>query len=104
MFAVQMEKANTFQRLKPGVPKRILLFMAALVWSLAGVMLLTKGVLQLPEAGKAPWLKIAGGLAGGVAFYLLIFARISRRHARRIMDLDIEIDIAPEDISKGVHD
>ncbi len=75
------------RNLKPGVPKRVLLFVAAVLWTFAGLMLWYRGHLMTKDA-HFPLLWTWGlGLCMGVLFWLLLFARISRKHSMRIFRL-----------------
>lgn len=73
--------------LKPGVPKRILLFVAAAVWTFAGSMLLYKGFKMMDATGRTLWLELALSLLGGIIFYRMMFAKISFKHTHRILNL-----------------
>lgn len=73
--------------LKPGVPKRTLLFVAAAVWTFAGCMLMFRGYKMVDTSGPYVWLIVIGSLAGGLLFYLKLFSGISLKHARRIVSL-----------------
>jgi hypothetical protein len=73
--------------LKPAVPKRILLFIAAGVWTFAGSMLMFKGYKMLDTTGRFLWLKLLLVLLGGIAFYLKLFSKLSLKHTLRILGL-----------------
>lgn len=73
--------------LKPAVPKRILLLIAALVWTFAGSMLMFKGYKMLDTASDLLWLKLAAVLAAGVVFYLKVFSGLSIKHTLRILKM-----------------
>lgn len=76
-------------KIKPGVPKRYLLLVAAAVWAFAGAMLLGKGVGYLWAHPDMLLLRLAGGVLLGVAFFWLLFMRISLRHINRIKSIDV---------------
>lgn len=78
-----------FESIKPGVPKRFLLLVAAFVWTFAGGMLLYKGFSFISSTDSMGF-KIAGGLVGGIIFYILLFSKISKKHTIRIMELVLE--------------
>ncbi len=78
---------NIFLKLKPGIPKRYLLFVAALAWTFAGGMLLVRGFTFLNSHTSMLWEKISGSLIGGIIFYLILFSKISAKHIRRIVNL-----------------
>ena len=73
--------------LKPAVPKRSLLFVAAAVWTFAGAMLLFKGFKMLDTTNRYLWLKLIISLAGGILFYQKLFSKLSLKHTIRILNL-----------------
>jgi len=80
---------NLFERIKPSVRKHNLLFIAGLVWMAAAGILLGRGLSYLWEVKHFFWLHLAGGMVLGVFFYFLLFARISKKHIKRIRGLGI---------------
>ena len=86
---VPRERMATFMdKFRPRVPKRALLLVAGLAWTLAGSMLLGRGSAWLLANGDRLVQRYAIALSGGVAFFFLLFSRISRRHVRRIRALE----------------
>lgn len=79
-----------FQKIKPGVPKRYLMFFAAIVWTFAGSMLLYKGSVFLHQSADYVWLRLIISFISGVIFYILMFSKISLKHTRRILNLEEE--------------
>ena len=79
-----------FESIKPKLPKRYLLFIAGVVWTFAGGMLLTKGIGLLSAELHYLWIKLVIATVGGIAFYLLLFSKISLKHAKRILGLKHE--------------
>ena len=75
------------QGLIPVTSKRNLLFIAALVWTFAGVMLLTRGMVMMGIDHDFYLLPIAGSLVGGILFYVVLFTRISEKYINRIISL-----------------
>lgn len=73
--------------LKPAVPKRVLLFVAAAVWTFAGGMLMFRGYKMTDPANPYLLLILLVALTGGVIFYLKLFSKISLKHTRRILGL-----------------
>jgi hypothetical protein len=71
-------------KLTPRVPHRYLFLAAGFAWTIAGGMLLGRGSVWLLKSGDHLAERYAIALAGGVGFFLLLFARISRRHVARI--------------------
>jgi hypothetical protein len=78
---------NFIQSLKPELPRRYLLFIAALVWTFAGGMLLYKGGTIFLEYNHLFWSRLICSAIGGLLFYLLLFSKISFKHTRRIVNL-----------------
>lgn len=78
---------NLLKSLTFRVSKRILLFEAALVWTFAGGMLLTRGSSMLEASSGFSWIKITACIGCGLIFFLLVFSNISRRHVNRIKNL-----------------
>jgi hypothetical protein len=76
--------------LKPGIPKRYLLFIAGIVWTFAGGLLLFKGITCFEDSQDFLWLKIIVSAVAGILFYLFLFSKISVRHIHRIFGLDID--------------
>lgn len=73
--------------IKPGIPRRYLLFIAAIVWTFAGGMLLYRGVSLLYTVKDFVWLRILICTIAGGLFYFLLFYKISLKHSIRILNL-----------------
>lgn len=86
-----MGNNNTFfQKFKPGVPKRVLFFIAGSIWTFAGLMLMYRGSLMIePNQNKLFFKLLMVFFAGGL-FYFFMFDKISQKHAKRIKDLPNE--------------
>jgi len=69
------------------VSKRMLLFEAALVWTIAGGILLTRGSLMLETSSSFSWFKVIACFCCGLVFFKLVFSNISRKHVNRIKNL-----------------
>jgi hypothetical protein len=68
----------------------MLLFIAAIVWTFAGSMLLFKGM-KLVLTNRNHFISIIlGSAVAGSLFYLLVFSKISLKHTRRIINLKNE--------------
>lgn len=76
-----------FQKLKPSVKKKYLLFIAAFVWLFAGSMLLIKGVGMLRLYPNEIWWKSILSLPLGIAFYVFMFSKIFQKHSSRILQM-----------------
>lgn len=78
---------NIIHSIKPYLPKRYLLFIAAMVWTFAGGMLLYKGSTLIMNYRSFFWLRLISSTVGGILFYLVLFSKISFKHTRRIVNL-----------------
>ena len=65
------------------------LFIAGLAWTTAGGILAGRGLSYLVQHGQYLGWRLAGGLVFGLVFYVLLFAKISRKHIKRIHGLNI---------------
>ena len=74
--------------LKPGVPKRWLFFMAALVWAYAAFRVLKMAFQYAPEGSLPLWEVIVFGLIGFVVFFNFVFLKVCRKHIRRISSME----------------
>ena len=73
--------------LTPVTSRRNLLFIAAVVWTFAGGMLLTRGILMMGIDKDFLITRIIISIVGGVLFYVILFSRISKKHVTRIIQL-----------------
>jgi hypothetical protein len=81
---------NLLEKYKPGVSRRTLLFISGAVWTIAGGILFTRGLVSLLKISNNLYLSLLIGLVGGILFYLLLFKRISAKYSNRIINLSIE--------------
>jgi len=79
-----------FDQLIPHTTKRKLLFIAAIVWTFAGIMLFTRGIGMMRIDHESYALRLVISLVSGVLFYWVLFTRISRKHVNRIIQLPID--------------
>ena len=78
------------KKFKPSVSKRSLLLVAGFAWTIAGGMLISRALLALWTIHHYMWMEILAGIAFGIVFYLLLFARISKKHITRITLITID--------------
>jgi hypothetical protein len=78
------------EKLKPSIPKRYLMFVAGLVWSFAGGMLLTRGVGMLVQYLDEMWIKLLISLPLGIIFYVFMFSKVFKKHSERILAIKHE--------------
>jgi hypothetical protein len=71
------------------VSKRILLLEAAIVWTVAGVILLLRGSSMLLASSGFTLIKISLCILFGLLFFWLIFLKISSDHIKRITTLSV---------------
>ncbi|HLN72213.1 MAG TPA: hypothetical protein VK205_02885 [Prolixibacteraceae bacterium] len=74
----------------PRTTKRILLFIAAVVWTFAGTMLFTRGIGMMDVNPDSFWIRFLISLICGALFYGILFTRISKKHVNRIIQLPVE--------------
>lgn len=79
-----------FITLIPHTTKRKLLFIAAVVWTIAGTILFTRGIGMMNVNPDSFWLRFLISLLSGVLFYGVLFTRISKKHVNRILELPVE--------------
>jgi hypothetical protein len=84
------EKKSFLHRYKPGVSRRVLLFIAGCAWTIAGGILMTRGLMSEIASHHLLLLKLVCGAIAGIAFYLVLFSRISSKHISRIKMIKIE--------------
>jgi hypothetical protein len=79
-----------FQIIKPGIPKRYLLLVAACFWTFAGGMLLFRGFSVLKFNSSIIEIEESGSILAGLLFYKFMFSAISLKHIHRILNLKEE--------------
>jgi hypothetical protein len=85
-----MKIINFLEKIKPGVQKRTLLLIAGCAWTIAGVILILRSLLWLIGANHHLTMEIGIGSVLGILFYVLLFARISKKHITRITLIRID--------------
>ena len=78
------------EKIKPGVKKRTLLLIAGCAWSIAGGILISRSLSHLISVNHHLAIEIGTGIVFGSLFYLLLFARISKKHITRINLIEID--------------
>lgn len=81
---------KTLINLKPGISKRYLLFVAAIVWSFAGFKLNSIGFVLFHHIPGIFAFKLAGCIILGVLFFILMFNKLSKKHIIRMINLPSE--------------
>lgn len=72
------------------VRKRTLLLIAGCVWTIAGGILLTRGMTGLFEVHSHLIIDLSCALVFGTIFYFVLFVRISSRHIHRIWLIKVD--------------
>jgi quinol-cytochrome oxidoreductase complex cytochrome b subunit len=75
---------NILEKFKPSVNRRTLLLVAGCAWTIAGGILISRALLELWSIHHYLWLELLIGIVLGSVFYLILFARISKKHITRI--------------------
>jgi len=89
--SIVMTNINSILKsLKPGIPKRYLLFVAAIVWTFAGGILLFRGYGMMLLNPEWIWLKTILSIIAGLLFYAKMFSAISSKHIARIKEIKHE--------------
>ncbi len=78
------------KNLKPGVPKRILLFLASLVWAIAGFNILKIALQELFTIEHMHTVGIIGGIVGFALFFKFVFFKMYKKHTIRIINIENE--------------
>jgi quinol-cytochrome oxidoreductase complex cytochrome b subunit len=81
---------NILEKFKPSVTKRSLLLVAGCVWTIAGGILISRALLELWSIHHYLWAELLIGIVLGTIFYLVLFARISKKHITRITLITID--------------
>lgn len=81
---------SILEKFKPSISKRSLLLVAGSVWTMAGGILISRALLELWSIHHYIWTEILIGITLGTLFYLVLFARISKKHISRITLITID--------------
>lgn len=79
-----------WEKYKPAVSRRSLLLIAGCAWTIAGGILISRALVQLIMMNDHLWLEIIIGIICGMGFYIVLFARISKKHINRITLIKID--------------
>ena len=77
-------------KIKPGVPKRVLFFVAAFVWGFAANRIINIGFNDVMRNTNDYWINIAIALVGFYFFFKYVFYRMYKKHTKRIVNSEIE--------------
>jgi len=85
-----MKIMKFLEKIKPAVQKRTLLLIAGCAWSIAGGILISRSLIHLIGVNHNLAMEIGIGIVIGCLFYILLFARISKKHITRINLIEID--------------
>lgn len=85
-----MSIKDTLNKIKIGVPKRVLFFSAAAVWGFASFRILKIGVSDIISDTSSYWINFAIGIVGFYFFFKYVFYKMYKKHTKRIVNLEIE--------------
>jgi len=79
--------APIIQKLKPGVPKTVLIALGAALWGFAAYRILKMGFAFIEKHALHHMVNYLIGVAGFIPFFLLVFRKVSKRYINRIKNL-----------------
>jgi hypothetical protein len=77
-------------RLTPRIAHRYLYIIAALVWTIAGSMLLFRGMMLFLDDAYFIWTRLSISIVSGILFYRFLFLKISTEHTSRISRMQLD--------------
>jgi hypothetical protein len=81
---------NLWHKLKPGVPKQVLILVAASIWGFASFRILRMAFIKIDNNALHIWLNYVIGIAGFIPFYWFVFRKVGKRYVHRIINLQQE--------------
>jgi quinol-cytochrome oxidoreductase complex cytochrome b subunit len=81
---------SLLEKFKPSVNKRTLLLVAGCMWTIAGGILISRALLELYSIHHYLISELLIGAVFGIIFYMVLFARISKKHITRITLITID--------------
>ncbi len=78
---------DLIHKLKPGVPKVVLIALGASLWGFAAYRILKLGVVSIEKHAINHLLNYLIGIAGFIPFFYFVFRKVSRRYVERIKNL-----------------
>lgn len=80
-------QTSILYKLKPGVPKVVLIALGAAIWGFASYRILKMGYVFIEKHALHHMINYLIGVAGFVPFFLLIFRKVSSKYITRIINL-----------------
>ena len=81
---------NFWHKLKPGVPKQVLILVAASIWGFAAYRILRMAFIKIDHHALHIWLNYMIGVAGFIPFYWFVFRKVGKRYVLRIINMEQE--------------
>jgi hypothetical protein len=81
---------NLLHKLKPGVPRQVLVILGAALWGFAAFRILKLSYIKIEVYSKDPWINYVIGVFGFIPFYFFVFRKVSKRYILRIINLKSE--------------
>lgn len=78
------------EKIKPSVKKRNLLLVAGCAWTVAGGILISRGLDGIVVKHHHMLLEMTAGAALGAVFYIFLFMKISGKHISRITLIPVD--------------
>lgn len=78
------------KKLKPGIPKRGLLYIATFVWGFVSFRILSIGLADIYENASLSRISIPAGILLSIPFFKFFFLRVANRHIERILQAKSE--------------
>jgi hypothetical protein len=81
---------NLWHKLKPGVPRQVLVILGAALWGFAAFRILKMSYIKIDANARNPWINYFIGILGFIPFYWFVFRKVSKRYILRIINLKSE--------------
>ena len=79
---------NLWHKLKPGVPRQVLVILGAALWGFAAYRILKLSYIKIEGNARNSLLKYFIGVLGFIPFYWFVFRKVSKRYILRIINLE----------------
>ncbi len=78
---------SLWQKLKPGVPRQVLVIVGAALWGFAAYRILKLSYIEIGHNALHVWINYLVGALGFLPFYWFVFRKVSKRYILRIINL-----------------
>ena len=79
---------NLWHKLKPGVPRQVLVILGAALWGFAAYRILKLSYIKIEGNARNSLLNYFIGVLGFIPFYWFVFRKVSKRYIMRIINLE----------------